>query len=189
MPLFCKPGRGFGSINAGLCSSLERAREILALRPDTIFEEYVRAAEISVDAYIASSGRCTVRVQRIRDKVVGGEAVQSHTVRIPPVRDAAAATIDALARRGLRGPLNVQVFASDPPRVIEVNTRLGSASVLSNVASGGRLFTAVLAEACGLPADGDPDDYREGVSLYRFLGDVFHDGASVLDSVPGRTGR
>jgi len=94
-----------------------------------------------------------------------------------------------LARRGLRGPLNVQVFASQPPLVIEVNTRLGSASVLSNVATGGRFFAAVLAEACGLPVDGDPDDYREGLSLYRFLGDVFHDGDSVLDSVPGRAGR
>ena len=189
MPLFSKPARGFGSIHAGLCSSVKQAREILTLRPDTIFEEYVRAAEISVDAYLASSGRCIVRVPRIRDKVVGGEAVQTHTVRIPPVRDAALATIEALARRGLRGPLNVQVFASEPPRVIEVNTRLGSASVLSNVACGGRLFAAVLGEACGLPADGDPDDYREGVSLYRFLGDVFHDGDSVLDCLPGRAGR
>jgi len=189
MPLFCKPARGFGSIGSGLCSSVEEARQILSQRPDTIFEEYVRAAEISVDAYIACSGRCTVRVQRVRDKVVGGEAVQTHTVRIPPVRDAAAAAIDALARRGLRGPLNVQVFASQPPLVIEVNTRLGSASVLSNVATGGRFFAAVLAEACGLPVDGDPDDYPEGLSLYRFLGDVFHDGDSVLDSVPGRAGR
>jgi carbamoylphosphate synthase large subunit len=189
MPLFCKPARGFGSIGSGLCARAKEAREILARRPDTLFEEYVQAAEISVDAYIARSGRCTVRVPRIRDKVVGGEAVQTHTVRLGPVREAAAAAIDALARRGLRGPLNVQLFASEPPRVIEVNTRLGSASVLSNVATGGRLFASVLGEACGLTAEGNPDDYREGVSLYRFLGDVFHDGTSVLDCVPGRAGR
>jgi carbamoylphosphate synthase large subunit len=92
---------------------------------------------VSVDAYISHSGKCIVCVQRIRDKVVAGEAYRSHTVNIPAVRDLAMRTIEALFKLGLRGPLNVQIFACDPPVLIEVNARLGSASVFSSVACGG----------------------------------------------------
>ncbi|MGH7225196.1 MAG: hypothetical protein ACRELF_18395, partial [Gemmataceae bacterium] len=60
------------------------------------------------------------------------------------------------------------------PWLIEVNARLGSASVLGNAATNGRYFASVLKHACGEPVDGDPDDYQEGMSLYRYWGDVFH---------------
>lgn len=185
-PLFYKPPRGFGSQGCGVCRSLADARDVLSSSPDAIFQEYVDAPEISVDAYIAQDGNCTVRVQRIRDKVVGGEAVQTHTVKMPAVRKLAARTIDALTRRGLRGPLNVQLFASDDPAVIEVNPRLGSAVVLSNVAAGGRLLRSLLAESCGLSVDGDPDDYESDLHLYRYLGDVIHNGNGRCEAFPER---
>jgi hypothetical protein len=78
----------------------------------------------------------------------------------------------------------MQLFATERPPVIDVNPRLGSATVLSNAASGGRLARALLGEACGLPAHGDPHDYREGVCLYRYLGDVIHDGSAPLEVFP-----
>src|SRR5688572_30095131 len=109
-PLFAKRRRGFGSIGAGVCRSLADAEAALARDPDVIFQELVVAPELSVDAYIAMSGRCIVRVPRVRDKVVGGEARQSHTVRSAAVAHLADRTIEALARHGLRGPLNVQLF-------------------------------------------------------------------------------
>jgi hypothetical protein len=79
------------------------------------------------------------------------------------------------------------MFASDPPAVFDVNPRLGSASVLSNVATGGRLFAAVLQEACGGTAQSlSVDDYEEGLFLYRYFGDVFYraDGSSQLTTPP-----
>jgi carbamoyl-phosphate synthase large subunit len=175
-PLFCKPPRGFGSVGAGICPNRAEAEKVLQSGADVMFQEYVDAPEISVDAYVAADGRCTVRVQRIRDKVVGGEAVQSHTVRLAGVGETAARTIDALSRRGLRGPLNVQVFACGEPAVIEVNPRLGSAVVLSNAACGGRLLRSLLAECCGHSVDGDPEDYDDNLHLYRYLGDMIHNG-------------
>ena len=96
----------------------------------------------------------------------------------------------ALARRGFAGPLNVQLFGPDEqghgPRVIEANLRLGSGSVLGNVATRGRLFHALLAEAAGVTSaddfiPGEPSDYEVGVQLDRYLGDVF--------SVQGRVER
>jgi carbamoyl-phosphate synthase large subunit len=185
-PLFHKRRRGFGSIGSGVCKSYDEAKTILAKMDDLVWQQYVSSPEVSVDAYISNSGKCIVCVQRIRDKVVAGEAYRSHTVNIPAVRELARRTIEALAKVGLRGPLNAQIFACDPPLLIEVNTRLGSASVFSNVACGGRLLNAVLNEACGGISDGDPDDYIVGMELYRFLGEVFHVGTQVVKISPVR---
>lgn len=182
-PLFMKRRRGFGGIGAGPCRSLDEARWALEQCPDLLFQEHIRAPEVSVDAFISAAGGCTVRVPRLRDRVVGGEAMQSHTIRSTAVTDVADRTIAALSSVGLSGPVNIQIFLGDPPKLIEVNTRLGSASVLSNAATEGRLFASVLTEACGEFSQGDPDDYRE-LSLYRYLGDVFHDGRQPLHAVP-----
>jgi carbamoyl-phosphate synthase large subunit len=179
-PLFYKSPTGFGSMGSGICETPRQAHDALARSPGLIFQEYVTAAEVSVDSFVSRSGRCVVRVQRERDKVVGGESWRSHTIDDPDVSDLAQRAMDALAGKGFHGPLNVQIFRTDPPQLIEVNTRLGSASVLSNVASAGRLFEAALQEACGATVDGDPDDYIVGLHLYRYLGDIYHDGSSVL---------
>ena len=179
-PLFYKSPTGFGSVGSGICETPRQAHEALTGSPGLIFQEYVVAAEVSVDGFVSTSGRCTVRVQRERDKVVGGESWRSHTISDPDVGDLAQRTMDALVGKGFHGPLNIQIFRTDPLQLIEVNTRLGSASVLSNVASAGRLYEAALQEACGGTVDGDPDDYIVGLHLYRYLGDIYHDGSSVL---------
>jgi carbamoyl-phosphate synthase large subunit len=183
-PLFYKRRRGFGSIGSGICQSHSQAEQLLRDAPDTLFQALIRATEVSVDAYISRQGECVVCVPRSRDKVVAGEAYKTRTVAMGPVSRLARQTVDALARAGLRGPLNVQVFDTDPPSLIEVNTRLGSASVLSNMAVNGRLFEAVLAEGCGETVTGDPADYAVGLSLTRFLGDVFHRDRDVTAVFP-----
>jgi carbamoyl-phosphate synthase large subunit len=183
-PLFYKKRRGFGSIGSGVCRSMAEGEELAARMPDLVFQEYLLAEEITVDAYISREGKCIVCVPRIRDKVVAGESYKTHTIRRPAAVDLALRTVAALAHRGLRGPLNVQMFDADPPCLIEVNTRLGSASVLSNMACQGRLLDALLLEALGGIADGDPGDYTVGLALNRFLGDVFHAGNQVIDIKP-----
>jgi carbamoyl-phosphate synthase large subunit len=184
-PVFGKRRRGFGSIGSGICRTADEAREMVAAAPDTLFQPVIEAPEISVDAYVAASGACIVRVPRSRDKVVAGEAYRTRTLPASPVTELARRTVEALASGGLRGPLNVQLFDADPPCLIEVNTRLGSASVLSNMAVGGRLLDALLDEALGGEAGGDPDAYDVGLSLTRFLGDVFHHGTDVVALLPG----
>jgi carbamoyl-phosphate synthase large subunit len=185
-PLFYKRRLGFGTIGSGVSKSYEEAQTILSKYDDLIWQQYIGSPEVSVDAYISISGKCIACVQRIRDKVVAGEAYRSHTVNIPAIRDLAMRAIEALAEKGLRGPLNVQLFASDHPLLLEVNTRLGSASVFSNVACRGRLMRAVLDEACGEISDGAPDDYIVGLELYRFLGEVYHLGREIVKISPAR---
>jgi len=183
-PAFYKRRRGFGSIGSGICKSYEQAKELAIETPDLLFQELVQADEVTVDAYISRAGRCIVCVPRVRDKVVAGESYKSHTARLPEVRDLAMRTISALACEGLRGPLNVQIFQTTPPALVEVNTRLGSACVLSNVACQGRLLDALVHEALGGTSEGDPDDYVVGLQLSRFLGDVFHRGTEVVAIKP-----
>jgi len=183
-PVFYKRQRGFGSIGSGLCSSLEEAQAISVKTPDTIFQELIQAPEFSVDAYLSRRGECIICVPRSRDKVVAGESYKTQTVNAPQVMKLARQMIQALASAGLRGALNVQIFGTNPPCVLEVNTRLGSACVLSNMAVKGRLFEALLAEAGNEVAEGNPDDYLMGLSLTRFLGDVFHCGTEVVAILP-----
>jgi carbamoyl-phosphate synthase large subunit len=179
-PAFFKRRRGYGSVGSGICFTIEQARAEATAVPDLVFQEYVRAPEVTVDAYISRAGLCTVCVPRSRDTVVGGESYNTHTIRDPAVKDLAMRTISALTQEGLRGPLNVQMFQTGPPMLIEVNTRIGSASVLSNAASGGRLLHSILIEASGGISEGDPDDYMVGLTLNRFLGDIFHEGGKVV---------
>lgn len=183
-PLFYKRRRGFGSIGSGVCDTLAMFQKLAAADSALIFQPVVDAPEISVDAYIARSGICTVCVPRLREKVVAGESYKSRTIDDPPVTSLARATIGALARAGLRGPINLQIFATDPPQLLELNARLGSASVLGNTATAGRLFTSLLAEAAGETAQGDPDDYIRNLALARFLGDVFHQERRVVSIQP-----
>jgi biotin carboxylase len=122
----------------------------------------------------------------MRVRVIGGEAVPSCTIRDASVAELADRTIAALARRGYQGPLNLQLFAGARQVLIEVNARLGSASVLSNQATGGRLFAAMLREACGGVSDGDPDDYRADMHLIRYWGEIFHEGSDALRFLPPR---
>jgi carbamoyl-phosphate synthase large subunit len=187
-PLFAKRPSSSASLGAGVCRSLPEALAALQCDPDLVFQELIEGAEVSVDAYLSARGRCTVRVPRLRVRIIGGEAVQSCTIRDVPVTELADRTIDALARRGYQGPLNLQLFGGTRPVLIEVNARLGSASVLSNQATGGRLFAAVLSEACGSVSDGDPDDYRANMHMIRYWGEIFHEGADDLRFSPPRAG-
>lgn len=186
-PLFARRIRGFGSIGARVVQDLD-ALQALGDLEDWIVEELVEGDELSVDCYLNRDGVLTVRVPRQRDKVVGGEAQRSHTLDAPETRALADRTARALAAAGLRGPFNLQLFRGGGGSLIEVNTRVGSCTVLSNQATDGRLYRSILTEAAGGLAEGDPDDYRRDLAIYRFTGDVYLDGGRVLGAVPPRAG-
>lgn len=178
LPVFAKRRHSFGGVGSTVCRTTEVAAQALQDHPDMLFQEFIDADEVSIDAYVNSARRMIVRVPRMRDKVIGGEAVRSHTIRDPAVVELADRTIAALARHGFCGPLNVQVFHQSPPKLIEVNPRLGSACLLANVATGGRFFTAILRDAIGIVPEGDPNDYQDNLHLYRYSGALFYDGVA-----------
>lgn len=179
-PAYYKRRHGFGSIGSGICTTRAEAETLATAEPDLLFQELVSAPEITVDVFVARDGRTIARVPRFRDKVVAGEVFKSHTAKVPAAEELADRTVAALAALGLRGALNVQLFLGPEPSLIEVNTRLGSGVVLSNVAVGGRILQSILLEAAGGTASGHADDFRAGLHLSRFWGDVIHDGEAVI---------
>lgn len=187
-PVFVKPRSGFGSIGAGPIRSRHELADALAADPTLIVQELADGAEYTVDAFVNRHGQCTVRVPRLREKVVGGEAVRARTVRDPVILDVADRVIDVLARAGYRGPLNVQLMSGRRTWVIEVNARIASASVLANMATGGRYYAAVLAGATGGDGDGDKDEYLEDLRLYRFYGELYMSGSEIVESIPAGRG-
>jgi carbamoyl-phosphate synthase large subunit len=185
-PVFFKRRRGYGSIGTGICTDISEAKRAFQNDSSIIFQEFVSSREISVDAFISRTGKSIIAVQRVREKVVGGEAHKSQTIRSAKISEITSRILSSLATRGLNGPVNIQLFDTNPPIIIEVNTRLGSASVLSNIACDGSLYRAVLNEACGGTSEGDPSNYTIDISLYRFLGDVFYVGNKPLRVTPDR---
>lgn len=173
-PLFAKPFSGYGSQDLLLLKSEDDVARKPNLFKTHLVQEYIDAEEVSVDAYIANDGNCICRVPRIRIRVVGGEVYASRTIDYNATSRIADLTLSALAKEGLRGPVNIQLFNCHKPLLIEVNPRLGSGNVLSNMASHGALYRALLTEAAGDIAAGDPNNYVRNLSLRRYHGDVFH---------------
>ena len=183
-PLHAKPRQGSGSVGTVVCSDGATAQAAYADNPELIFQPLVTAAEYSVDCFINNAGDCTVRVPRARAKVVSGEAYVSRTGAPGAVIEVADATLARVADAGLTGPLNVQIFASDPPLLSEINPRLGSAAVASNAATGGRLYRSILTSARGELATGDPDDFIAGLEMIRYPGEIHHVDGSVVAAFP-----
>lgn len=187
-PLFHKLRHGFGSRSTGFVTSAAKARELLAEDPNLLFMEGLSGPELSVDALISRDGRILHAVQRIRDKVIGGEVARSHTVKLGPVTQAVEKALRALAGAGFHGPANLQLFLSEEPALFDVNLRLGAGgSTLANMATGGHFFESMLREACGDLAPAPKRDYEEGLALYKYAGDLFYgaDGA-VRQAFPGQ---
>lgn len=173
-PLFAKPLRGYGSCGLHVLREPDELGNREELFKTHIVQDFVLAPELSVDAYINQVGDCILRVPRARVQVIGGEVYKSETVDLDGTVELADRTIAALAMEGLRGPVNVQLFGGPNPCLIEVNPRLGSGNVLSNMATGGRFYDAILLESAGKVATGDKDAYLRNLTLRRFHGDLFH---------------
>lgn len=183
-PVFAKPRHGSGSAGAAACAHPDDLRAHCVGDAEWIVQERVEGPEFTVDTHVDRRGRLTVCVPRIRGRVVAGQSFESWTVRDPAVSDLARETLARLADLGFHGPANVQVIRGPDPVLIEVNPRLGSATVLSNRATGGALLDHVLADALGMERKADPDAFEEGLTMTRFVGEVFHRDGSIVGRQP-----
>jgi len=142
-PKFAKPRFGHGSRGTKV---LHRP-ETIEMSMSWVIQDYLVGDEVSVDLFIGSHG-CRGAVARSRDRVEGGEVIES-TVLSPEASvtyliDAAAVCSDL----GIVGPANVQFKGS---KIMEVNARFGGGSVLS-IAAGLPLVDMAL----GRNVDGPP---------------------------------
>ena len=135
---------GAGSHGIGLNLDREPAIAHAAGLDSPVFQPFVPGPEISIDAWMDSTGRPCGLVLRRRDRVVGGESQITTTFRDPSLEEKAEHVLRALK---LRGPAVLQAIVTENGalNVIECNARFGGASTAS-IAAGLDLLYWSLAE-------------------------------------------
>lgn len=128
-PLVVKERFGAGSISLGLRLLSPAAQAHAAGLVAPIFQPFIEGPEISIDAWLSSSGRAHGLVLRRRDRVVGGESQITTTFRDERLEAQARRVLEGL---GLSGPVVMQAIITEAGlAVIEVNPRFGGASTAS----------------------------------------------------------
>lgn len=150
-PLFFKPRAGSSSIGAHMVAGpgeLVLAEERFG---PGVVEQFVTGDEYTMDCWVDPAGACINVVPRLRLAVRAGEIAKGVTVARPELQTLCRSVLEAMP--GLRGPVTVQVIASEQgQRIIEINPRFGGGYPLSHEA--GACYTAVLAaEMTGRPVD------------------------------------
>jgi carbamoyl-phosphate synthase large subunit len=160
-PKVAKPRFGHSSIGVRIL----RAPSAVELSPRYVVQDFVCGKEVSVDIWLSDSGVPAGYVARSRDRVEGGEVIESTILG----RDESVVYgIDAAAvccGIGIVGPANVQFRGS---KVIEVNARFGGGAVLS-IAAGFDMVSLAL----GLKSHGPPWSIVSGMRMTRYHAESF----------------
>lgn len=147
-PKFAKPRFGHGARGARILSR----PETIEMSASWVIQDYMDGDEVSVDVFMGAAGKCLGAVARSRDRVEGGEVIEStvleHAAGVVYQLPAAAVCSDL----GIVGPANVQFKGG---RIIEINPRFGGGAVLS-IAAGFPMVSLALGHA----VDGPPWDIR-----------------------------
>jgi len=172
--VFIKPRAGSASVDVHLVSR-DEVLSAASLVTDPIVQEYVDAAEITVDALLDMDGRVIHLVPRLRLKTVGGESVQGVTLPDESIRAWLLDVLDVVGGLGGRGPITVQAFLTeDSPTLVEVNPRFGGGFPLA-LRAGGDYPRWILQMTRGEFVAPRIGEYTKGLFMTRSLTEVFVD--------------
>ncbi|SFS00272.1 carbamoyl-phosphate synthase large subunit [Agrococcus baldri] len=133
-PLFMKPRRGSGGIDAFKIHSTVELDFFTTYIDDPIVQELLEGPEITVDVIVGARSEILAMVQRQRLAVRGGEVSRGAVVEDPAVSALVYQVIEGLKPTG---PVTVQgMYARDKSfRITEINARMGGGIPLA-VAAG-----------------------------------------------------
>jgi RimJ/RimL family protein N-acetyltransferase/predicted ATP-grasp superfamily ATP-dependent carboligase len=127
--LVVKERFGSGSNGVHLELTVEEALHFSKELKQPIFQPYINGEEISIDAWVGTSGVPGGLVLRKRDRVLFGESVITTTFRDPHLETKAT---EFISKFNFRGPIVIQAIVSAGElRIIECNPRFGGASTAS----------------------------------------------------------
>lgn len=127
--LVVKERFGAGSRSLGLRLAPVDAQQHAGRLVAPIYQPFIEGPEISIDAWLRSSGQVHGLVLRRRDRVVAGESEITTTFCNENLEAQARGFLEDL---GLSGPVVMQAIITDAGlAVIEVNPRFGGASTAS----------------------------------------------------------
>lgn len=132
LPLIAKPRRGSASSGIIVVEDDDRMTHLAPYADDYILQEYIADSdEITVDCYVALSGKPIAIVPRRRIEIVGGEVTRTITVSSPEIVELSATVLKKL---DLRGTVTLQFIIDKTDgriMLMEVNPRLGGGVVCS----------------------------------------------------------
>ncbi len=145
---------GAGSKSIGINLTKLEALEHAETLYEPIFQPYLSGTEVSVDAYITSTGFVKGIIMRRRELVIEGESKVTSTFRDEVLENIFSEIIESLK---LSGHIILQAFIGEDNdvHVIECNARFGGASTLSLKAGLDSFYWAYL-ESQGVSIDGYP---------------------------------
>jgi len=151
---------GSGSRGIGVNLLASEADEHAARLADPIYQPFVSGREISVDAWLDRRHRVKGLVLRWRDRVEGGESVETTTFRDTAIEAHCRRLCESLP---LRGPVVIQLLQDNKGNFhfLELNPRFGGAST-AGIAAGLDVWYWSLCESFGIPINELPYRRIEG---------------------------
>jgi carbamoyl-phosphate synthase large subunit len=177
--VFIKPRSGSASVGAHVVERADIAT-VVAMVDDPIIQDYVDAAEITVDALLDLHGNVIHMVPRIRIKTVGGESIQGVTMPDEPIRPWLLGVLAVVGGLGGVGPITVQAFLTEgSPTLVEVNPRFGGGFPLT-LQAGGDYPAWIISMVSGDELTPRLGEYRRLLFMTRFLDEIYVDSATLV---------
>ena len=170
-PVLVKARRGFGSRGIYRCHDRRELEFFLDYATeDSMVQSCCRGEEFSIDLFCDLDSRCLNAVPRTMIESKGGESIKGMTIADDELVELGRQVSETLR---LVGPANVQCFREpDGTHVVtDINPRFGGAFPLPT-AAGSRYPELALALAAGERPEPRLGDYRAGLYMTRFFGEL-----------------
>jgi carbamoyl-phosphate synthase large subunit len=170
-PVLVKARKGFGSRGIYRCKDARELEFFLDYATeDSMVQEACRGEEFSIDVFCDLESRCLNAVPRTMIESKGGESIKGMTIADEELIEVGRHVSETI---GLVGPANVQCFREPDGthRVTDINPRFGGAFPLPT-AAGSRYPELALSLAAGEHPEPRLGDYRAGLYMTRFFGEL-----------------
>jgi carbamoyl-phosphate synthase large subunit len=170
-PVLVKARHGFGSRGIYRCHDPRELEFFLGYATeDSMVQSCCRGEEFSIDLFCDLDSRCLNAVPRTMIESKGGESIKGMTIADDQLVEVGRHVSETLR---LVGPANVQCFREpDGTHVVtDINPRFGGAFPLPT-AAGSRYPELALALAAGERPEPRLGDYRAGLYMTRFFGEL-----------------
>jgi carbamoyl-phosphate synthase large subunit len=170
-PVLVKARRGFGSRGIYRCENRRELDFFLDYAAeDSMVQALCRGEEFSIDLFCDLESRCLNAIPRTMIESKGGESIKGMTIADDELVEVGRFVAETI---GLVGPANVQCFREpDGSHVVtDINPRFGGAFPLPT-AAGSRYPELALALANGERPEPRLGDYRAGLYMTRFFGEL-----------------
>jgi carbamoyl-phosphate synthase large subunit len=170
-PVLVKARRGFGSRGIYRCRDRRELEFFLDYATEeSMVQSCCKGEEFSIDLFCGLDSRCINAVPRTMIESKGGESIKGMTIADDELVEVGRHVSETLR---LVGPANVQCFREpDGTHVVtDINPRFGGAFPLPT-AAGSRYPELALALAAGERPEPRLGDYRAGLYMTRFFGEL-----------------